>query len=199
MRNFSYEQKWKTYMDIFIAKLRYGRITRELSNNGVVLEHKKICDVGCWYNANFLTYMWNKERTLSLSGVDIDVNPKIKHKIWLSLANLETDRFDFNDETFDIVTSLAVIEHLNNPHNYLREITRVLKKWGIFLMTTPSVYAKPVLETFARIGISTKEEVFDHKIYYTKSSLHKLISRYFKNFKIKYFQLWMNIILIAKK
>ncbi len=44
----------------------------------------------------------------------------------------------FDDETFDVVTSFQVIEHIEDASRFLREIIRVLKKTGIALISTPN-------------------------------------------------------------
>ncbi len=41
----------------------------------------------------------------------------------------------FQDETFDIVLSYAVLEHLHNPFVALREIERILRPNGVFIGT----------------------------------------------------------------
>jgi len=64
-------------------------------------------------------------------------------------ANFEKDTFSLESESMDLVCSLAVIEHLNSPDNYLSEIKRILRTGGTCIMTTPSVYGKPVLEFLA--------------------------------------------------
>gem|GEM_PF-6826722 len=45
MRNFSFEQKQSTFMDKFIAKLRYSYILNNLNKNYINLNSKNICDV----------------------------------------------------------------------------------------------------------------------------------------------------------
>jgi ubiquinone/menaquinone biosynthesis C-methylase UbiE len=45
----------------------------------------------------------------------------------------------FEDTSFDYVVMLEVIEHLQNPYFVLREISRVLKKEGILLLSTPNI------------------------------------------------------------
>ncbi len=44
----------------------------------------------------------------------------------------------FNDESFDLVVSLQVIEHIEDDHKYLQEIKRVLKPKGLFFCSTPN-------------------------------------------------------------
>gem|GEM_PF-1940602 len=54
-------------------------------------------------------------------------------------ANVETDRFDFKDNFFDVVVSFMILEHLRDPGNYISEIIRVVKKGGLILMTIPNI------------------------------------------------------------
>jgi len=49
-------------------------------------------------------------------------------------VNLETQNLPFPNDSFDIVTSLSVIEHLWNTEHYLEEIRRISKKY--ILLTT---------------------------------------------------------------
>ena len=44
----------------------------------------------------------------------------------------------YSDATFDVVISLEVIEHLENPRHFMREIGRILKVNGRCLITTPN-------------------------------------------------------------
>jgi 2-polyprenyl-3-methyl-5-hydroxy-6-metoxy-1,4-benzoquinol methylase len=50
-----------------------------------------------------------------------------------------TGRLPWNDRSFDVVTSIEGIEHLENPHAYLRELHRVLRPAGWLFLTTPNV------------------------------------------------------------
>lgn len=45
----------------------------------------------------------------------------------------------FADNTFDIVVSFQVIEHIDDDHLFLKEIHRVLKPGGKLIMTTPNI------------------------------------------------------------
>ena len=43
------------------------------------------------------------------------------------------------DKTFDLVVSVEGVEHLENPHLFLREVNRVLKHDGWLILTTPNI------------------------------------------------------------
>jgi SAM-dependent methyltransferase len=45
----------------------------------------------------------------------------------------------FASTSFDVVVSFQVIEHLLDPTDYLREVTRVLRPSGALLLTTPNL------------------------------------------------------------
>ncbi|WP_133250432.1 class I SAM-dependent methyltransferase, partial [Helicobacter cinaedi] len=108
----------------------------------------------------------------------------------------------FENESFEVVTMLAVLEHLNHPLDMLKQITRVLKPNGVLILTVPSHLAKPVLEFLAfKLKIVSEAEIRDHKTYYNKKDLHHLIAQipslHLKT--NKYFQRGMNNLAIVSK
>jgi len=54
---------------------------------------------------------------------------------------------------FDVITSVEVIEHLENPTAFLRSISRLLKPNGVALLTTPNVENVPARLKFLRQGL----------------------------------------------
>ena len=48
-------------------------------------------------------------------------------------------RLPWADHSFDVVSSIEGIEHLENPHAYLRELHRVLRPEGWLVLTTPNI------------------------------------------------------------
>jgi len=54
-------------------------------------------------------------------------------------CDLSRDPISLPSESIDLITALEVIEHLVNTDHVLREVYRVLKKGGHFLITTPNL------------------------------------------------------------
>lgn len=75
---------------------------------------------------------------LRVTGADIDNYFEI---------DAEFVQLDFNDPVFDrglssqfeLITSVEVIEHLENPTAFLRSIQRLLRPEGVAILTTPNV------------------------------------------------------------
>ena len=53
-------------------------------------------------------------------------------------CDIESESVKRENESFDVVTCLALIEHLKDPSNLLNEAYRLLKKKGILLLSTPN-------------------------------------------------------------
>jgi SAM-dependent methyltransferase len=76
-------------------------------------------------------------------AVDISTNFKARNyanSIEFIRCDLDYD-FPFRNNRFDYVTAVEVIEHLENPWHFLRELSRVLKFGGKLYLTTPNVHA----------------------------------------------------------
>lgn len=177
--------------------LRKWRIARVLP----VLKKFSACellDVGCGWEARFL----QDAAPYIARGVGIDFKaPDITTEKITTISAKLIDAMPFTDNSFDIVTMLAVLEHIEQPHSMLKEVYRVLRPSGIFVGTVPSKAAKPVLEFLAyRLGIINAIEMRDHHHYYCKNSLIAILkSNGFCDIEHTYFQLWMNNYFIAYK
>jgi SAM-dependent methyltransferase len=67
-------------------------------------------------------------------------------------CDLSQEVLPFNDDEFDFVYCSEVLEHLRKPETLLKEVKRILKPKGYFLITTPN---EPNL--FQRSYIGAKE------------------------------------------
>ena len=71
---------------------------------------------------------------ISYTGVDISINGN--NNLILDL----NQKFKFNNESFDFVTSLDVAEHLDDPKTFLKECLRVSKKKVLIVLPNVSYY-----------------------------------------------------------
>lgn len=55
------------------------------------------------------------------------------------ILDFSFEKLPWPDKTFDAVASFETVEHLENPYFFIREIRRVLKNDGIFIMSMPNV------------------------------------------------------------
>lgn len=152
----------------------------------------KLLDIGCGRSATFLKAV--SPDIHQGIGVDFKVQP-------IQTRNIQTiqlklgQQLPFADASFDVVTLLAVLEHIEYEKAILLEIQRVLRDGGRLILTVPSVWAQPVLEFLSyRLRIIDEAEIRDHKRYYDRSKLKHVLTNEvdFQNFYHRYFQFWMN-------
>jgi SAM-dependent methyltransferase len=78
-----------------------------------------------------------KGRVARIVGVDLD--PRVRQNRLLDEGFVaDVNELPFEDNTFDIVFSIYVLEHLADPGRFVGELRRVLKPGGLFLALTPN-------------------------------------------------------------
>ena len=53
--------------------------------------------------------------------------------------DIEHESLQFNDNSFDVIISFEVLEHLREPDNYISEIIRVAKDGSLVLVSLPNI------------------------------------------------------------
>lgn len=79
----------------------------------------------------------------------------------------------FSDNTFDFVTCIEVIEHLNKADLCIAEVRRILKPGGVFVVTTP--------EASSERGVRDAFHVHE----FTSGELSGLLSEFFEYVTVK--------------
>lgn len=111
---------------------------------------KRILDIGCG-TGRHTVYLAKKG--FFVIGLDISEEALEKTKKWAAgvrncyFVKADMERLPFTDGYFDAVLSIVAIEHarIGKIRRTLKEIHRVLRKGGIFLVQTESDKDRPVL------------------------------------------------------
>lgn len=73
-------------------------------------------------------------------GIKEDIIERLEGAgIHLKYCNILKETLPFDDDSFDVIFSLEVLEHLSVPKKSLQEIRRVLRKDGYLVITTPNL------------------------------------------------------------
>jgi ubiquinone/menaquinone biosynthesis C-methylase UbiE len=182
-------------MEPVLRKMRIGRVINEIR----AIPDCNLLDIGCGFNHKFLSTV--APYLTQGTGIDFKVPAASFGNIRTIQARLD-ESLPFADHSFNAVTMLAVLEHLEKPQEMLAEIGRVLQENGKLVLTVPGKWAKPVLEFLAfKVGIVSRAEIADHKKYYDLKELHQLAAAgdRFAIVKHRSFQLGMNNFCVMKK
>ncbi len=105
------------------------------------IKDKNVLDDGC--GSGYGSYHLKSKGAKRVTGIDISeeaieyAGKNYKNEN-LNFVQMDVTKLNFDDNTFDILTSFQVIEHIKDVNKYLAEIKRVLKNGGIALITTPN-------------------------------------------------------------
>ncbi len=178
----------------FLAKQRAKTANKMIPE---ILRKGRILDIGCGTQPLFLlgTDFSEKHGLEKVGSAEkystADVNIK-------NFDLEKEDKLPFNRDYFDVVTMLAVFEHIEPARLPLiiSEIKRILKPDGRFIMTTPAVWTDKILRLMAKIGLVSSEEIEEHKDAYTPKKISFFLEQagFIKqNIDISYFEALMNI------
>lgn len=147
--NDSRAKKAKKIVDILSSKLS--------------LEGKKVLDIGT--GSGDIAYEISKH-SKSVDSVDL-YDERVK-KEGYKFQSVKTAELPFKDESFDVVISNHVVEHIPQQQVHVEEALRVLKSGGVLYLATPNKYwlTDP-----------------HYKLYFISWMPRKLSNKYLKKFK----------------
>lgn len=127
------------------ANINLNRYPRNTYDAGIkwigINKGDKILKIGCGFGNYFEYYL---KKTDKIVGIDISKNNidycKKRYKNKMTFLVKDADKkFDFQDNSFDIVVTADTIEHLYNRYNFIKEVYRVLKTGGKLIVITPNL------------------------------------------------------------
>jgi SAM-dependent methyltransferase len=179
-------------LEPLLAHLRAQKANKLIPDH---LRTGRILDIGCGSYPYFLSHTYFAEKF----AVDQLEKPASAANInWHSLDLNSNSTLPFEDGYFDLVTMLAVVEHLapNSLVALFQHVHRVLRPGGRLIITTPAAWSDSLLHRMARIGLVSEDEINEHVYVYTLPLLGWYFGRAgFEMTKLKfgYFEFNMNL------
>lgn len=140
-----------------------------------------VLDIGCG-NGFFVEQLW-RDDFRNLSGYDVGdyvANERKKYFQEFKVGNINFDALPWRGDFFDAVSAWQVIEHLENPHQFIREVSRVLKPGGIFFLSTPNIFNIFNRLIFLKSGDMPRwKEKNNHIALFPKGLFNKSVLKYF--------------------
>ncbi len=140
----TYGDRWYTAQDDPVALLRAESKTKspwileKLKKHDLLNSKTQVLDVGC--GAGFLSNELALHQ-LNVTGVDLsEESIKVAQKFdsTKKVKYLAADAYNlpFADQSFDVLTAMDFLEHVDQPAKVIQEFSRVLRPGGIFIFHT---------------------------------------------------------------
>lgn len=140
------------------------RLSLALMKRFLQVESPRLLDIGCGTGKNMeffsaLAQVWGLDN--SDQAIKLSQNKGLQKVILAEAAEIP-----FRSKSFDLITMLDVLEHLED-HKALREVSRTLKPKGLLVLTVP---AYPLLW-------SEWDVQLHHRCRYNKKDLHGILQK----------------------
>ena len=182
-------------LDGFLSRKRAKRVNKLIPHS-----HRSgmILDIGCGTYPYFLLNTDFSEK----HGLDRVIVPNasaFSEKLCIKDYDLEKElTIPYADNSFDVLTMLAVFEHFDKEKliQILREVKRVLKPGGVYILTVPAGWTDKLLTIMAKFKLVSASLFNEHKDTYTHKKIVSLLQTAgFQKEKMHfgYFEIFMNL------
>jgi len=143
-----YDQGWRRALEI--GKEERGNIRTNLEfleQTDLLKEGDKILEIGCGIGSVVFRL---SERGYDVIGTDISteaINYGLNKYGDIKLEVHAAETLPFEEESFDVVLSFDLFEHIAATDKHLSQVSRVLRPGGYYLFQTPNKYSNVVFET----------------------------------------------------
>lgn len=159
------EENFFGLMRLGLADIAFDRVTAGM------LSPRTFLDVGC---ATGMLLQWMQGRGWGVQGVDVcresaEYGERTRG-VRIHPGTLAEARF--GDGSFAVVHFSHLIEHVDDPRGFLREVRRVLRADGLAVITTPNIAGLQ-----ARLfGARWRSAIVDHLVLFSRSTLSRMLA-----------------------
>lgn len=177
--NYKVPEKFRENFDRCVAKLKSEPVSL------------KILDFGCGDGKHFHFYLNAGFLPENIYGVEISKKriERCRSIGWQNTFFIENEKMTFANDKFDLITMAEVIEHIPTEkiEKVFLELTRVLKKNGILIITTPNYPIKRFYDIYDAFRWGKWIRLRDdptHANHYSMKKLRNFLDKRFSSFEI---------------
>jgi SAM-dependent methyltransferase len=97
----------------------------------------------------------------AVAGIDLEPGLLRNHGEGLPVCAGSGDALPFDDDSFDVVLSFDVFEHIPDSDRHLSEVARVLRVGGRYMLQTPNKWTNSIIEPIKAARRSGIRRAFD--------------------------------------
>jgi len=143
-----YDRGWRTELEA--GKEQRGNLRTNLDflkETNLLKPNDRILEIGCGIGSIVFEL---SGQGYDITGTDISgeaIAYGLKKYGDIKLQVQPAEDLQFEDETFDVVLSFDLFEHIARVDRHISEVHRVLRKDGFYLLQTPNKYSNMIFET----------------------------------------------------
>lgn len=125
----------------------------------------KILEIGC--STGYFSYLLSSNKDRKIVGIDTLINSiEIANDLFgsdnLTYLHMDGEKLEFNDNKFDYVILMELLEHVESPYNLLKKIYGLLKPGGKIIISTPN--STSIKEIFDTLSLPFQKKPFYDRV-----------------------------------
>ncbi|MFB0552275.1 MAG: class I SAM-dependent methyltransferase [Phycisphaerae bacterium] len=171
-----YDKGWRK--ELAAGKEQRGNLRTNLefiTETNLLKPNVRILEIGCGIGS--IVFELNKEG-YDITGTDISreaIAYGLKKYGDIKLQVQPAEILQFEDQTFDVVLSFDLFEHITQVDKHISEVCRVLRDGGYYLFQTPNKYSSAIFETLYHKSLKWRRT---HPSLHTPGRLKRRLSKH---------------------